>query len=254
MTKEETTDYRGYCPRCKRVHSLDGLHARIHALQLMENLDTYRRLDFLEPAETTHAVCSTDFLFGEARGKMFGVLSCEGDGAKEVVLYAFSGQFNGRWLIPGWVGPVFDENSFHRCNTAGEREIKALGRAVRSLTRGSREWRDMRQKQRERSRTLMAEIFSLYKLPNFRGEERALREVFTAEGGIPTGTGDCCAPKLLAHAARNRLRPLSLAEFYFGRNNISGGCRHRQFYPPCTARCRPILGHLLCGVDELGHQ
>ena len=67
---------------------------------------------------------------------------------------------------------------------------------------------------------------------------------------ITGGMGECCAPKLLNHAARNGLKPLSIAEFFWGegpmlRRRVSG-----KFYPSCEARCQPLLGFMLCGLDE----
>jgi hypothetical protein len=68
---------------------------------------------------------------------------------------------------------------------------------------------------------------------------------------MPTGTGDCCGPKLLAQAAIEGLRPLGLAEFYWGRENRSGSRRHTTFSASCPEKCGPILGFMLCGLDEL---
>jgi tRNA pseudouridine32 synthase/23S rRNA pseudouridine746 synthase len=62
--------------------------------------------------------------------------------------------------------------------------------------------------------------------------------------GVPTGTGDCCAPKLLAWAARNGFEPLALAEFWWGPTSV-GGKQSGQFYPACQERCQPLLGPLL---------
>lgn len=62
--------------------------------------------------------------------------------------------------------------------------------------------------------------------------------------GPPTGTGDCCAPKLLAWAARHRLRPLALAEMWWGPTSV-GGRLAGEFYPACQERCQPLLGPLL---------
>ena len=246
---EKNSGCFGYCRRCEQVHSLDGGPARNHAKDLMKKLDTFGHIDFFKPSSRPDSRCSTESLFSSARGKMFGVLLCRDARGKEIVLYAFSGQFNGRWQVPGWVGPLFDVPAFHRCQDEREREIKALGRAMDEELKGSDAWKALKSQRRQLSRTLMQDIFSLYQLPNFRGEERSLQKVFAGEAGIPTGTGDCCAPKLLAHAARNNLIPLSLAEYYYGRENASASCVHRHFYLPCTARCQPILGHMLCGIE-----
>ncbi len=241
----------GYCRQCDRIHSLESLFASRHARELIVQLDNFGHIDFLEPSNGSQPCYATEALFGKARGKMFGVLLCRDVFGKEIVLYAFSGQFNGRWRVPGWVDPLFDVDCFHRCNDVKEKEIKALGREMETLQPGSKEHDGLRRRRKALSQSLMREIFALYRLPNFRGEERSLYELFTGNGGVPTGTGDCCAPKLLAHAARNNLVPLSLTEFYYGRENLSRSCMHKQFYPPCTTRCLPILGHMLCGVEDV---
>lgn len=247
----EVQDCRGYCRRCGREHVLSSRRARYHAGELLERLDEYGRLDFSDRTNVAGVVDSTAPLFGLGRGKMFGVLLCRNAQGQDVVLKAFSGQFNGRWVVPGWVGPLFAEKKFHACNDQREKKIKDLGRTMETLPEHCRQRVQLAHQRKRLSRQLMEDIFSLYRLPNFKGEELPLQEVFVSDFGMPTGTGDCCAPKLLGHAARNQLVPLSLVEFFYGRENVSGSCRHKQFYPPCSHRCVPILGHMLCGLDEL---
>jgi len=84
---------------------------------------------------------------------------------------------------------------------------------------------------------------------NFRGQSAILDEVIGSTRNKPTGIGDCCAPKLLNHAALSNLTPVSLAEFYFGRENRSDTRQHGRFYPPCEDKCQPLLGYLLCGAS-----
>ncbi len=62
--------------------------------------------------------------------------------------------------------------------------------------------------------------------------------------GPPTGTGDCCAPKLLAWAVRHRLRPLAMAEMWWGPTSVGDKVAGR-FYPACLDRCQPLLGPLM---------
>ena len=69
---------------------------------------------------------------------------------------------------------------------------------------------------------------------------------------LPCGCGDCCAPKLLAECALRGLRPLAIAEVWMGVSTPKEGNREEgEFYGACRGRCRPILGHMLCGADEL---
>ncbi len=185
---------------------------------------------------------STDYLLGEARGQMFGVLECTTLGGDLVVLRAFSCQYNGEWLVDGWVPPVLDVVEFHRIADPVDREIKTLDRMIA-------EGKDpaLIRRRRALSRDLMTRIQGLYRFHNFRGQTKPLTEVF--QGGIPTGAGDCCAPKLLNHAALQGLTPRGISEFYWGRENRSGTRKHGEFYPACAGKCQPILGFMLCGTD-----
>lgn len=193
---------------------------------------------------------STAPLFGDSRGKMFGVLEClDGSGAT-TYLYAFSGQYNGRWLVPGWAPPLFDVSTFHALNDPVEAQIKALGREIDATDPGSARGAELSARRKQMARELMRAIHELYRLTNFRGVSASLDAAFNGVGGKPTGTGDCCAPKLLNQAALNGYLPLSLAEFYFGRENRSGTRQHGTFYAPCRDKCGPILGFMLCGILE----
>ena len=68
----------------------------------------------------------------------------------------------------------------------------------------------------------------------------------------PAAAGECAAPKLLQYAFENELKPLAMAEFWWGKTPKSAIRKHRQFYPACQGKCQPILGHMLIGmkVDE----
>ena len=251
----------GFCAACGTVHSLPVGNSRKYALELMRQLEKHQRIDFLDQKVGTPrrgvrgqfgelslpnstSVFSTDVLFSEARGHMFGVLECEDAAGNTVVLKAFSGQYNGEWLADGWVPPILDVNEFHRLSDPVDREIKQLDRLI-----AENKSPELIQKRKALSQDLMKQIHALYQLINFRGETRPLTEVF--KGGIPTGTGDCCAPKLLNYAAKNGLKPLGLSEFYWGRENRSGTRKHGEFYSACAEKCQPILGFMLCGSEKL---
>jgi len=192
---------------------------------------------------------NTDYLYGEARGKMFGVLVCKApDGATET-LKAFSGQYNGQWELKGWVPPLFDVQQFHRLHDPVEKKIKALGREA-AETADENSVQQILEQRKQLSRKLMKDIHALYTLHNYRAEQCSLAALFPDNRGIPTGTGDCCAPKLLNYAALHNLQPLGLAEFYWGKTNRSASRHEGQFYPACTNKCAPILGFLLCGLQD----
>jgi hypothetical protein len=179
---------------------------------------------------------------------MFGALVGTDVQGRAVTLYAFSGQYNGRWMVPGWVGPVFSTADFDRINRPAERAIKETGHRIDQLSRTDPLRDELKKGRKQRSQQLMHEIFNLYRFRNFRGETAPLVDVYGKPGLPPTGTGDCCAPKLLHHAATNHIRPEGMAEFYWGLENVSRTRNHGHFYSPCSSKCQPILGFLLCGA------
>ena len=96
-------------------------------------------------------------------------------------------------------------------------------------------------------------VFSLYTFTRFDGKKITLNEIIQAHSGKlpPTGTGDCCAPKLLSYAFEHGLQPISMDEVFYGykggntKNKTNG-----TSYPPCDERCGYILPYIL-GLEIL---
>lgn len=253
MQQKKTTPdpaAQGFCRDCGVRHLLPEGPARQHGHALMDLLARHQRIDLdADPGEADPRL-ETAGLFGEARGKMFGVMVCRaGDGAVRV-LRAFSGQYNGVWEVAGWAPPLFPVATFNRLYADAEPRIKEMGGLLQSTGENREARSDLVCRRRELSRRWMRDIHRLYTLTNFRGEQRPLTAAFAANGGIPTGTGDCCAPKLINQAVREQLLPLGMAEFYWGRENRSQTRQHGRFYPSCASKCAPILGFMLCGLDD----
>ncbi|MBW4654237.1 MAG: RluA family pseudouridine synthase [Kaiparowitsia implicata GSE-PSE-MK54-09C] len=101
----------------------------------------------------------------------------------------------------------------------------------------------LKRRRRELSRHLQTQMHAHYHLTNFAGQSRTLEQLM--QGGLPTGTGDCCAPKLLHYAATQGLTPLALAEIWWGAP--SGDKQPGVFYTACAERCQPLMGFLLSG-------
>lgn len=240
----------GWCAACGAEHAFARGPAYEHAVLLMRELEEKERIDLEVPTAEADPRFATDYLFGAARGQMFGVMVCKDQGGNHRVLRAFSCQYNGEWEVEGWVGPLFDVTAFKALTCDVEKRIKELGAEMARRDGHGQAAEKLRRQRKELSRQLMKEIHALYLVTNFRGETRPLAEVFNGSGGIPTGTGDCCAPKLLHHAAQNNLTPLGIAEFYWGRENRSGTRQHGRFYSACKEKCAPILGFLLCGLEK----
>ncbi len=99
----------------------------------------------------------------------------------------------------------------------------------------------------ERSNQLLQQLLDTYVIPNARGERRSLCSLFAPELP-PGGAGDCAAPKLLGQAYREHLRPLALAEFWWGATSASGGYRAGEYYPACGSKCGGVLPYMLEGL------
>ncbi|MEG4007335.1 pseudouridine synthase [Microcoleus sp. Pol11C1] len=107
--------------------------------------------------------------------------------------------------------------------------------------------RALKQQRKELSRELQTQMHAAYTLVNFLGKSISLSSLMPTNS-IPTGTGDCCAPKLLHYAAVNNLKPLAMAEFWWGQP--SGDKIQGEFYGACSDRCQPLMGFLLSGLAQ----
>ncbi|MEP0755693.1 pseudouridine synthase [Trichocoleus sp. Lan] len=108
--------------------------------------------------------------------------------------------------------------------------------------------RELKQQRKELSRELQTQMHAAYRLTNFAGESLSLQELMPG-GSMPTGTGDCCAPKLLHYAATHGLKPLAMAEFWWGSSSADGDKIQGEFYGACAERCQPLMGFLLSGWE-----
>jgi hypothetical protein len=246
---QTTTSCSGYCKDCDTVHHFPLGQAAFFCQKIMTELDNKRRVDYED--STANPKFSTDYLFGPARGQMFGVLVCQHPNGTIGTLKAFSGQYDGNWSANGWVPPLFNINEMESLCVDVEKEIKQLGQAIENGKAGNSDHIQLVKERRLLSQNLMRRIHALYTLTNFKGQSAPLVKIFQGNNkGIPTGAGDCCAPKLLGYAARHQLTPLGLAEFFWGRENRSQTRQHKIFYPACKEKCEPILGFMLCGLNN----
>jgi tRNA pseudouridine32 synthase/23S rRNA pseudouridine746 synthase len=107
--------------------------------------------------------------------------------------------------------------------------------------------RELKQQRKSLSRQLQAQMQAAYNLTNFFGQSLSLQELMPG-GSMPTGTGDCCAPKLLHYAATQGLKPLAMAEFWWGTSSLDKV--QGEFYGACIQRCQPLMGFLLSGLSQ----
>ncbi|MEI8615774.1 RluA family pseudouridine synthase [Shewanella sp. PP-He15 brown] len=128
-----------------------------------------------------------------------------------------------------------------------DERIHAIRQALSQLTD---ECDALRQQRKRLSAALQQKLFEQYRFLNINGTEKSLNGIFngTVELTPPAGSGECAAPKLLHYAFKHGLKPLAIAEFWWGAPPKSEIRQHKQFYPACLRKCQPILGHMLEGL------
>ena len=101
------------------------------------------------------------------------------------------------------------------------------------------------------SAKLQKQLHRQYKFLNANGESKDLIYIFksTALGLPPAAAGECAAPKLFQYAFENDLKPIAMAEFWWGISPNTEVRKHGQFYPSCRSKCEPILGHMMQGLE-----
>ena len=189
------------------------------------------------------------------KGKMFGVLVVESpcvsppqQGELEGVsfLAAYSGLLAGRNDWDYFVPPVYDAQQPDGYFKTKEREISQTSAIAH-------------QPSKQMSQELQTWLFHQYQLLNARGETRDLVDVWQDYYDRPKlrqkfplppgGTGDCCAPKLLQYAYQQGLKPVCMAEFWWGQPTKEELRQHLNYYPACRGKCKPILTWMLQGLD-----
>lgn len=104
---------------------------------------------------------------------------------------------------------------------------------------------------KNKSAALQQKIFDQYQFLNLNKSPKSLTEIFpnTQDQKPPGGAGDCSAPKLLQYAFANDLMPIAMAEFWWGISPKAEVRKHGNYYPACQGRCKPILTHMLDGIE-----
>ena len=109
----------------------------------------------------------------------------------------------------------------------------------------------LKEERKIKSAACQQEIFDHYYFLNKEGQQKSLAAIFhaTEDQKPPAGAGECAAPKLLQYAFLHKLKPIALAEFWWGQSPSSEIKKHGHFYPACRGKCEPILGHMLEGIE-----
>jgi len=199
---------------------LPPLIARVFARELMHTLSREGFIDY----EGSRSI-PLDSLSEENGGLMLGVLVALDERDEVVVLKAFSGEVAGTATIRGWVPPTYDESVYKSILQESDSVIKQL------LAQGRSE------EASQESRKVQQALHLLHRFHTLHDGVKRLDELIDI-ALAPSGTGDCCAPKLLSEAYRRQLRVMSMVEFYYG---AAKQRTTHTFYPPCQERCSALV-------------
>ena len=154
---------------------------------------------------------------------------------------------------PACMGTLIRESQhqkaeFKRLKGRVENELSALQAQIDAF---NQEIATLKAERKARSAALQEKIFRQFRLLNGKGEIKDVFTIFQEAGaGIPpSGSGECAAPKLLQHAFLHGLRPVAMAEFWWGDSPHNEMRRHGFFYPACQSKCKPLLNHMLQGLE-----
>lgn len=190
-----------------------------------------------------------------SRGKMFGFLITD----TGETLKAYSGQICGRSDWDGYVPAIFDYLQPDGYFKTHEAIITRLNHEAQECN-DSKRLAEIKNERKERSQALQRWLFSQFQIKNPIGETQSLQQVFDEyakrnnlrQTVPPSGTGECCAPKLLQYANTHGLKPLALVEFWYGESPKGEVRHHGMFYEPCQSRCQPIIWWMAGGQEING--
>lgn len=139
----------------------------------------------------------------------------------------------------------YQKAEYRRLKHAWEQRIFEAETLLRKL---QNEVLQLQQERHERSIALQQWLFRQFTFLNAKGESRSLLDLFSPSVP-PSGAGECCAPRLLQAAYKASFQPLCMAEFWVGASPANEVRHDGHYYPACNSKCRPILSHMLVGLD-----
>lgn len=97
------------------------------------------------------------------------------------------------------------------------------------------------------SAQMQEQLFKNYAFLNKAGQYKSVNSIFAPvlNGRPPAAAGECATPKMLQYAYQHNLEPIAVAEFWWGKPQKAGLRKHKNFYPACEQKCRPILSYML---------
>lgn len=190
-------------------------------------------------------------------GIMIGAALCKDADGRLLILKTVSGISKKLVLASDdesiYVEPIVSAEEIETALKQNDKEIHQLTdeinrlKAARKLENGkysniTEEERKLVERRKFLCNQSLKNVYELYSFHTALNTVVSLGEI-CADLLPPTGTGDCCAPKLLDYAFSNRYSVVSMAEVFYGKDTAYR--QNGRNYPPCDERCGLILPEML---------
>ena len=184
--------------------------------------------------------------FDIQKGKMFGVLVIQKQDNSYGYLGTISGKLSLNESCDQFVPSIFNDSIDDFFIFKGMTHLTEIGNEIKKSS-DPMKIRTLKEKRKQKSLTLQKQLFENYQFVNVLGTTKNVLQIFenSAHNTPPAGAGECAAPKLLQYAIEHKLRPIAIAEFWWGIPPKSKEREHKNFYPACKNKCRPILEYIL---------
>jgi tRNA pseudouridine32 synthase/23S rRNA pseudouridine746 synthase len=193
---------------------------------------------------------------GQIIGKMFGVLVVQKPTGEVGYLTAFSGKVAGGNHHAHFIPPVFDGLTEGSFVNLGMTELTNINNQLAELKKddskaGKQAVNNLINHRTKHCNEILDRIVDSYHFLNIDKESKALGTIFEEKFNKkpPGGAGECALPKLLQFAFSHDLKPLAMAEFWWGKSPKGKVMHHGAYYPACLDKCEPILEHMLKGME-----
>ncbi|MFK8039454.1 MAG: pseudouridylate synthase [Crocinitomicaceae bacterium] len=184
--------------------------------------------------------------FSIHKGKMFGVLVIQCPDDSYGYLGTVSGKLEGNTNCPQFVPSVFNDSTGNYFINKEMRALTEMGKTLKN-EHSPVVSNALKIERKQKSLNLQQWLFKQYRFLNLLGVEQDVLEIFkqSPHANPPAAAGECAAPKLLQYALKQQLKPIAIAEFWWGASPKGMERKHESFYPACKSKCRPILEFML---------
>lgn len=176
-------------------------------------------------------------------GIMIGVLVARNSLQQNKILFTVSGisrKIEGKFRDAIFIEPIVSSKKIMSALQKNDKEIHSLTEKLKSCR--IENIQDLQLRRSLLTSESLERVHELYSFYCSDGKIRSLKQICRSQLP-PTGTGDCCAPKLLNFAFENNLIPVSMCEVFYGKANEKK--QPGVKYSPCDERCGLILPEML---------